>query len=141
MEYRQLGRTGLRVSALGFGCGAVGGLLVRGDTAEMVRTVARAVELGVNYYDTAAIYGNGTSETNLGRVLAELRPEVLVGTKVMVREDELDDKLKLRRGGPDWKQQPVLMWRLSNRGRGSGRFRRYQDRSYRLAVTCLVKVL
>ena len=91
MEYRQLGRTGLRVSALGFGCGAVGGLLVRGDTAEMVRTVARAVELGVNYFDTAAIYGNGVSETNLGRVLAELRPEVLVGTKVMVGEDELDD--------------------------------------------------
>jgi aryl-alcohol dehydrogenase-like predicted oxidoreductase len=91
MEYRQLGRTGLRVSALGFGCGAVGGLLVRGDTTEMVRTVARAVELGVNYFDTAAIYGNGVSETNLGRVLAELRPEVLVGTKVMVREDELDD--------------------------------------------------
>ena len=91
MEYRQLGRTSLRVSALGFGCGAVGGLLVRGDYAEMVRTVARAVALGVNYFDTAAIYGNGVSETNLGRVLAELRPEVLVGTKVMVREDELDD--------------------------------------------------
>jgi len=91
MEYRQLGRAGLRVSALGFGCGAVGGLLVRGSTVDMVRTVARAVELGVNYFDTAAIYGDGASETNLGRVLAELRPPVLVGTKVMVHEDELDD--------------------------------------------------
>ena len=91
MEYRQLGRTGLYVSALGFGCGAVGGLLVRGDYAEMVRTVARAVELGVNYFDTAASYGDGLSETNLGRVLMELRSEVLVGTKVMIREEELDD--------------------------------------------------
>ena len=91
MEYRLLGRTGLRVSALGFGCGAVGGLLVRGDYAEMIRAVARAVELGVNYFDTAAIYGAGLSETNLGRVLAELRPDVLVGTKVMIREEELDD--------------------------------------------------
>jgi len=91
MQYRQLGRTGLRVSALGFGCGAVGGLLVKGDQREMVAAVARAVELGVNYFDTATIYGNGLSETNLGRVLMELRPDVLVGTKVMIREDELDD--------------------------------------------------
>lgn len=91
MEYRFLGQTGLRVSALGFGCGAVGGLLVRGDYAEMVRTVARAVELGINYFDTAAIYGDGLSETNLGRVLMELRADVLVGTKVMIREEELDD--------------------------------------------------
>ena len=91
MEYRQLGRTGLRVSALGFGCGATGGLLVRGDFGEMVRTVAHAVELGINYFDTAAIYGDGQSESSLGRVLAELRPNVLVGTKVMVQEAELDD--------------------------------------------------
>lgn len=91
MEYRTLGRTGLRISALGFGCGAVGGLLVRGDYAEMLRTVARAVESGINYFDTAAIYGDGLSETNLGRVLTELRLDVLVGTKVMIREEDLDD--------------------------------------------------
>ena len=53
MEYRQLGRTGLEVSALGFGCGAVGGLLVRGDRGDMVRVVARAIESGINYFDTA----------------------------------------------------------------------------------------
>jgi len=49
MEYRQFGRTGLAVSALGFGCGAVGGLLIKGDRKEMVRVVARAVELGITY--------------------------------------------------------------------------------------------
>jgi aryl-alcohol dehydrogenase-like predicted oxidoreductase len=91
MEYRQLGRTGLRVSVLGFGCGAIGGLLVRGAYPEMVRTIARAVELGINYFDTAAIYGDGRSESSLGRVLAELRPNVLIGTKVMVQEAKLDD--------------------------------------------------
>jgi aryl-alcohol dehydrogenase-like predicted oxidoreductase len=81
MEYRLLGRTGLRVSVVGFGCGAVGGLLVKGERQERVRAVARAVELGVNYFDTAAIYGDGLSETNLGAVLAELKPNIL-GTKV-----------------------------------------------------------
>ncbi len=84
MEYRLLGRTGLRVSVLGFGCGAVGGLLVKGEPREMTATVARAIELGINYFDTAAIYGNGLSETNLGRVLAELKADVLVGTKVQL---------------------------------------------------------
>jgi len=53
MEYRQLGRTGLEVSALGFGCGAVGGLLIKGDRKDMVRVVARAVELGVTYRNCA----------------------------------------------------------------------------------------
>ncbi len=69
MEYRQFGRTGLDVSALGFGCGAVGGLLIKGDRKEMVRVVARAVELGITYFDTARSYGDGMSETNLGLVL------------------------------------------------------------------------
>ena len=54
MEQRSLGRTGLRVSALGFGCGDVGGLLVKGTAAERERAVARAVEDGSNYYDTAS---------------------------------------------------------------------------------------
>jgi L-galactose dehydrogenase/L-glyceraldehyde 3-phosphate reductase len=53
MGFRALGRTGLRISALGFGCGNVGGLMVRGAPAERERAVARALELGVNYFDTA----------------------------------------------------------------------------------------
>ncbi len=90
MEYRPLGETGLEVSALGFGCGAVGGILVEGEYSEMVRTVAHAVELGVTYFDTAAIYGDGRSEANLGRVLEELGPEVVVGTKVRLLAEEMD---------------------------------------------------
>lgn len=81
MKNRPLGRTGLKVSELGFGCGAVGGLMVRGEPAEQRRALERAVELGINYFDTAAFYGNGQSETNLGRVLREVRADVLVGTK------------------------------------------------------------
>lgn len=84
MEQRQLGRTGLKVSVLSFGCGAVGGLMTRGEPRDQERAVARALELGINYFDTAAIYGNGASETNLGRVLAKLEPSVIVATKVRV---------------------------------------------------------
>src|SRR6516164_235697 len=84
METRTLGRTGLAVSVLGFGCGAVGGLMVRGNLADQERAVARAVELGINYFDTAAMYGNGESERNLGRVLKSLNPDIRVGTKVRV---------------------------------------------------------
>src|SRR5215813_4506125 len=84
METRTLGRTGLEVSVLGFGCGAVGGLMVRGDPPDQERAVARAIELGISYFDTAAMYGNGESERNLGRVMKNLRPDIRVGTKVRV---------------------------------------------------------
>jgi aryl-alcohol dehydrogenase-like predicted oxidoreductase len=82
VEKRRLGKTGLDVSLLGFGCGAVGGLMVGGTAADQERAVARALELGINYFDTAAQYGNGRSEENLGRVLKALKPDIYVGTKV-----------------------------------------------------------
>ena len=61
MEVRVFGRTGMQLSALGFGCGAVGGLMVRGDPLDQERSVARAIDAGVNYFDTAVQYGNGES--------------------------------------------------------------------------------
>ena len=91
MDYRQLGRTGLRISTLGFGCGNVGGLLVRGTPADRERAVARGLELGINYFDTASIYGDGLSEQHLGQALRALRAEVLVGTKVRLVAEDLAD--------------------------------------------------
>ena len=91
MEYRVLGRTGIRVSEIGFGCGSVGGLMVRGSHDEQVKAVSRALELGIDYFDTAPSYGDGQSETNLGRVLEELSPEVTVATKVRLGVEDLDD--------------------------------------------------
>jgi aryl-alcohol dehydrogenase-like predicted oxidoreductase len=91
MEMRAFGRTGMRFSTLGFGCGAVGGLMVRGDPADQERTVARALEAGVNYFDTAVQYGDGASETNLGRVLKALKPaNAVVGTKVRLKLEEFN---------------------------------------------------
>lgn len=85
MQLRVFGRSGVQVSVLGFGCGAVGGLMVRGDHADQERTVARALEAGVNYFDTAVQYGDGESEKNLGRILQKLKPaDAVVGTKVRI---------------------------------------------------------
>jgi aryl-alcohol dehydrogenase-like predicted oxidoreductase len=85
MQYRKFGRTPIQLSVLGFGCGAVGGLMVRGDHADQERTVAKALAAGVNYFDTAVQYGDGESETNLGRILQNLKPaNAVVGTKVRI---------------------------------------------------------
>jgi L-galactose dehydrogenase/L-glyceraldehyde 3-phosphate reductase len=62
----------MRLSVLGFGCGAVGGLMVRDNPLDQERTIARAIAAGVNYFDTAVQYGNGESEKNLGRILQRL---------------------------------------------------------------------
>jgi aryl-alcohol dehydrogenase-like predicted oxidoreductase len=88
MDRRTLGRTGLSVSVLTFGCGAVGGLMTRGAPADQERAVARALEAGINHFDTAPAYGDGASEENLGRVLASLKPDVVVSTKVRVAADD-----------------------------------------------------
>src|SRR4029453_1062814 len=89
MQMRVFGRTGMQVSVLGFGCGAVGGIMVRGDPADQERLVARAIDVGVNFFDTAVLYGDGESERNLGRVLQKLKPaNAIVGTKVRVPPSE-----------------------------------------------------
>jgi aryl-alcohol dehydrogenase-like predicted oxidoreductase len=91
MEMRVFGRSGMQLSVLGFGCGAVGGLMVRGDPLDQERAIARAIAAGVNYFDTAVQYGNGESEKNLGRILQKLKPpNAVVGTKVRLPSASFD---------------------------------------------------
>jgi aryl-alcohol dehydrogenase-like predicted oxidoreductase len=96
MEQRDFGKTGLKVSALGFGCGNVGGLMVRGTHEQQVAAVRRALDAGVTYFDTAAMYGDGLSEQHLGAVLSELGAwdGVTVGTKVRLTAEELRNPAK-----------------------------------------------
>ncbi len=91
MENRKLGRTGLDISLLTFGCGAVGGLMTKGDPADQMRAVQRALEIGINFFDTAPLYGDGASETNVGRIFSELKPDVVLGTKVNVPQESRQD--------------------------------------------------
>ena len=65
MEYRQFGRTDLKVSAIGFGCWEIGGTYGRTDEGEFQRAVARATDVGVTCFDTAEAYGMGVSEEAL----------------------------------------------------------------------------
>jgi L-galactose dehydrogenase/L-glyceraldehyde 3-phosphate reductase len=93
MEYRTLGKTGIRVSALAFGGGPISTLMVGDDGDRQRRVIERALERGINWFDTAATYGNGQSERNLGRVLGELAAaaQVHVATKVRLMPEDLAD--------------------------------------------------
>ena len=120
MQYRTMGRSGPRVSVLGFGCGAIGGLLTKGNEAEQRRTVARALEAGITYFDTAAAYGNGRSEETIGPLLRELNADVTLGTKFAIAQEQIPNasawireqvEISLKRLGQD----SVDLFNLHNR--------------------------
>ncbi|WP_437995597.1 aldo/keto reductase [Sorangium sp. So ce185] len=81
MEYRPLGRTGLRVSSVSFGAWAIGGTWGDVDDKESIAALHRAVDRGVNFFDTADVYGDGRSERLLARLRQERREEIVIATK------------------------------------------------------------
>jgi aryl-alcohol dehydrogenase-like predicted oxidoreductase len=81
MEYRELGRTGWKVSALSFGAWAVGGAWGTVDDGDSLAALRRAADLGVNFFDTADVYGDGRSERLLAQLKRERREEIVVATK------------------------------------------------------------
>src|SRR6202140_941423 len=91
MEYRQLGRSGLKVPALSFGTATFGGsneffrAWGASDVAEATRLVDVCLEAGVNLFDTADVYSDGVSETILGKAVAGRREKVLISTKATFR--------------------------------------------------------
>jgi aryl-alcohol dehydrogenase-like predicted oxidoreductase len=88
MKYRMLGRTGLSVSEVGFGGAGIGHVWGHTTDEACRRAVRRAVDLGVNFFDTSPMYGAGRSEENLGRALKGLRDRVCIATKVRLRTEE-----------------------------------------------------
>jgi L-glyceraldehyde 3-phosphate reductase len=91
MKRRLLGRTGLSVPEIGFGCGPTAGLMVRGDAETRRDVVARALERGIDYFDTAPAYGGTLSEQNLGATLRALGAKPLIATKIVLELSDLDD--------------------------------------------------
>lgn len=87
MNYRELGRTGWRVSEVSFGAWAIGGSWGSVDDRESIAALHKALDLGVNFIDTADVYGDGHSERLIAGVLKERREEVIVATKAGRRLD------------------------------------------------------
>jgi aryl-alcohol dehydrogenase-like predicted oxidoreductase len=84
MKYRDFGATGLKVSAVGFGCGRVGGLLIDGSDADRRLAIRKALDGGINWFDTAEAYGDGKSEEALGWLFEEIAAEPCISTKITV---------------------------------------------------------
>ncbi len=91
MKYRRVGSCDLEISEVAFGCGGNAGLMIKGSPAEQTRIVARALELGITYFDNSPDYGDGVAETNLGRVMKELKHRPLLNSKVEIRAADLND--------------------------------------------------
>jgi myo-inositol catabolism protein IolS len=92
MEFRQFGRTGLKVSAVGFGCWEIGGTYGRIDESQFQRAVAQAIDSGINCFDTAEAYGMGVSEEALARALGARRNNAVIATKFGVGYEEMPNR-------------------------------------------------
>lgn len=92
MQYRILGRTGIKVSAVSFGAGPVSGLMTGTDSNAQQDVVKAAIDAGINWFDTAPGYGAGSSETNLGRALSDIQPTqpIHIATKVRIPLDSTE---------------------------------------------------
>ena len=81
MQYRELGRTGWKVSTISFGAWAIGGSWGPVEDAESFAALQKAVDLGVNFFDTADVYGDGRSERLLAKLKADRKEEITIATK------------------------------------------------------------
>ncbi len=111
MMKRKLGRSGIEVSAVGMGCWAIGGPTWRGeipvgwgkiDDGASIRAIHRAIDLGVNFFDTADAYGCGHSERILGKAIKDRRSQIVVATKFGNVYDEQTRQITGASGDPDY---------------------------------------
>src|SRR5262249_41020749 len=119
MRKGYFGRTGLEISELAFGGGVTGGILINADEATRYNALRRAVSAGINWIDTAPVYGAGASEAAIGRHPQQLVPQPYVSTKVRLEVDDIDDipgaierslEQSLQRLQSDW----VALFQLHN---------------------------
>jgi aryl-alcohol dehydrogenase-like predicted oxidoreductase len=102
MEQRTVGKNGPKVGALGLGCMGMSEFYGAGDEAESVRTIHRALELGVNMLDTADMYGPFTNEQLVGKAIRDRRDRVLLATKFGIVRDAVDPSKRTISGNADY---------------------------------------
>src|SRR4051812_18495144 len=107
MDTRSLGSQGLRVSEIGLGCMGMSAFYGDRDDAESLRTLERALELGVTFYDTSDMYGPHTNEELLSRFLADHRDEVVVATKFGIKLDPDDPSKRGIDGSPEYVRESI----------------------------------
>src|SRR5438067_294747 len=81
MERRELGRSGLKVSAIGLGCMGMSEFYGQGDEAESIKVIHRSIEAGCDFLDTADMYGSGANEELIGKAIRDRRDRVVLATK------------------------------------------------------------
>jgi aryl-alcohol dehydrogenase-like predicted oxidoreductase len=102
MEIRELGRSGLKVSGLGLGCMGMSEFYGPGDDAESIATIHRAIELGVNFLDTADMYGPYKNEELVGKAIRGKREQVMIATKFGIVRDPKNPMVRGVNGKADY---------------------------------------